>query len=359
MNQGALKGVQCSEPGTSARPWRTRSSCFAYATWSFSTTVTWPRREGEAWDIADAVPAAVRDGYRSYRRLCRPAGALTSWWSRWGRPLAGGSEPPRAPQCQCEHHRRRRPRARPGPAPTQVVILVSNPVDELTRAAIEGFHPAGAPHPGLRHGSSTGARAPAPARQSSSTSRRNLFTPTSSGEHGDSFVFRSGRALPWGAIRPRAVRAARGRHLAVPDQRMSWRRRFNARGQTHPRAEGVFTSYGVAGCRIARPVRAIIRDRKADIHGLRPGRGKNTESGRWCSACLAWFGMRRSLTRQLLLTLSEDEQRILRHSARVLDEAYRAMWRARRARADPGGPGPVRCGARGRALVRTRARCWR
>jgi malate/lactate dehydrogenase len=83
-----------------------------------------------------------------------------------------------------------------------------------------------------------------------------------------------------------------------------------------------FTSYGVAAA-VARIVRAIVRDEKrifmvsvlaAQAYGVGP-----------VALSLPCIVGRGGIVRQLMLTMSEEERRMLEHSASILDQAYKSL----------------------------------
>jgi L-lactate dehydrogenase len=207
--------------------------------------------------------------------------------------------------------------------PDAVVIIVSNPVDELTRAAIEAStRPA---HLILGCGTVLdGARLRHQLGKLLDVEEESVHAYVI-GEHGDS-------SFPvWSSA---AVGAIRLEQYGLPADSPSLSQikdelaaAIHARGRRIHERKG-FTSYGVAVA-VSRLVRAIIRDEKrifmvsvlaAEEYGIGP-----------VVLSLPCVVRSAGVDRQLLLTLSADEQRMLRRSAAVLDQAYRSLSAGRSA----------------------------
>jgi L-lactate dehydrogenase len=204
--------------------------------------------------------------------------------------------------------------------PDAVVILVSNPVDVLTRIAIEtSTRPA---H--LLMGSGTvldGARLRHRLGKLLEVQKEDVHVPVV-GEHGDS-------SFPvWSSA---TVGAIRLEEYPLPDHTSLARLEDELTTATRTRGLDIharkgFTSYGVAGA-AARIVRAVLRDEKRIFMVSVPatedyGIGNVTLS-------LPCVIGRAGVERQLLLPLSEEEQRMLQRSAEILETAYRSLTAAR------------------------------
>jgi L-lactate dehydrogenase len=272
------------------------------------------RAEGEAWDIADAIPLLSEMEIlpsADYADLTGSAAVVvtvgaTSAPGQSRLDLLGSNAGITAAVI----------RELDRVSPDAVVILVSNPVDVLTRIAIEtSTRPA---H--LLMGSGTvldGARL----RQ-----RLGMFLGVEKedvhvyvvGEHGDS-SFPVWSSATVGAIRLRDYRLPEGTSLSrLEDELTTATRR---RGLDILDRKG-FTSYGVAGA-VARIVRAVVRDEKRIFMVSVPAAEEYGIAGVVLSVpCVIG---RAGVERQLLLTLSEDEQRRLAQSAAVVDTAYRSL----------------------------------
>jgi L-lactate dehydrogenase len=83
-----------------------------------------------------------------------------------------------------------------------------------------------------------------------------------------------------------------------------------------------FTSYGVAGA-VARIVQAIVRDEKRIFMVSVPAAAEYGigEAVLGLPCVIGGAG----IDRQLVLTLSEDEQQMLRRSAMIVEDAYRSL----------------------------------
>jgi L-lactate dehydrogenase len=272
------------------------------------------RAEGEAWDIADAVPllaemeivpsadyadlagsdavvvtvgATNAPGHSRLELLGTNAGIIASVMGELDRACPGA-----------------------------VVILLSNPVDVLTRVAIESStRPA---H--LILGSGTvldGARLRHQLGRLLGVDEEDVHVYVI-GEHGDS-SFPVWSSATVGATRledcplPGTISL-----LQLSDELAGTVRR---RGREIHERKG-YTSYGVAAA-AARIVRAVVRDEKRILMAsVRPA--EEYGIGQVVLSVPSVIG-RGGVERQLLLRLSEDERRLLERSAEVLDGAYRSL----------------------------------
>lgn len=200
--------------------------------------------------------------------------------------------------------------------PEAVVILVTNPVDVLTRIAIEtSARPA---HLILGCGTVLdGARLRHRLGELLDVERESVHAYVI-GEHGDS-SFPVWSSATVGAIALEQFDLPEGRSWPqVKDELADMTRR---RGRSIHDRKG-FTSYGVAVA-VARIVRSVIRNEKrifmvstvaAPEYGIGP-----VVLGLPCVIGAA------GVDRQLLLTLSAEEQQMLQRSAVILDQAYRSL----------------------------------
>jgi L-lactate dehydrogenase len=200
--------------------------------------------------------------------------------------------------------------------PGAVVVLVTNPVDVLTRIAIEtSARPA---HLILGCGTVLdGARLRQRLGELLDVERESVHAYVI-GEHGDS-------SFPvWSSA---TVGAIRLEQFGLPDGR-SWPQVkgelaavTRQRGMSIHERKG-FTSYGVAAA-VARIVRAVARDEKrifmvsvlaAKEYGIGP-----VVLGLPCVIGAA------GVDRQLPLAMSAEEHQMLQHSAAILERAYRSL----------------------------------
>jgi L-lactate dehydrogenase len=202
--------------------------------------------------------------------------------------------------------------------PAAVVILVTNPVDVLTRIAIEtSARPA---H--LIFGCGTvldGARLRQRLGELLDVERESVHAYVV-GEHGDS-SFPVWSSATVGAIRLEQFDLPEGRSWPQVEDELAAATR--KRGRSIHERKG-FTSYGVAAA-VARIVRAVTHDEKrilmvsvlaARQYGIGP-----VVLGLPCVIGAA------GVDRQLLLPMSAEEQQKLKHSAAILDQAYRSLAR--------------------------------
>ena len=275
------------------------------------------RAEGEAWDIADAipllsemeiVPSADYADLGASEAVVVTVGATRAPGEN--RLDLLGSNAAITAEVIRELDR---------VSPDAVVILVSNPVDVLTRIAIEtSARPAR-----LLIGSGTvldGARLRHRLGELLGVEKEDVHVYVV-GEHGDS-SFPVWSSATVGAIGLENYRLPESSSLSqVEDELTASTRR---RGLSIHDRKG-FTSYGVAAA-VARIVRAVVRDEKRIFMVSVPA-AEEYGIGDVVLSMPCVIG-RGGVERQLLLTLSEDEQRLLRRSAAVLESAYRSLAEA-------------------------------
>ena len=275
------------------------------------------RAEGEAWDIADAIPLLSEMEIvpsADYADLSASEAVVVTVGAtrRPGESRLDllGSNAAITAEVIRELDR---------VSPDAVVILVSNPVDVLTRIAIEtSARPAR-----LLIGSGTvldGARLRHRLGELLGVEKEDVHVYVV-GEHGDtSFPVWSSATV--GAIGLENYRLPESSSLSqVEDELTASTRR---RGLSIHDRKG-FTSYGVAAA-VARLVRAVVRDEKRIFMVSVPA-AEEYGIGDVVLSMPCVIG-RGGVERQLLLTLSEDEQRLLQRSAAVLESAYRSLAEA-------------------------------
>lgn len=203
-----------------------------------------------------------------------------------------------------------------GVCPEAVVILVSNPVDVLTRVAIE----TSTRPPHLIFGCGTvldGARLRHQLGRLLDVDQDSVHAYVI-GEHGDS-SFPVWSAATVGAIRLGQYGLPEG--TSLPQIQHDLAAAVRRRGASIHERKG-FTSYGVAAA-VARIVRAIVRDEKrifmvsalaAHEYGIGP-----------VALSLPCIIGRGGIARQLLLNMSKQEQRMLQRSAAILDRTYQSL----------------------------------
>ena len=275
------------------------------------------RAEGEAWDIADAIPllsemeivpsADYADLGASDAVVVTVGATRAPGESRLD--LLGSNAAITAEVI----------RELDRVSPDAVVILVSNPVDVLTRIAIEtSARPAR-----LLIGSGTvldGARLRHRLGELLGVEKEDVHVYVV-GEHGDS-SFPVWSSATVGAIGLENYRLPESSSLSqVEDELTASTRRRGLR--IHDRKG--FTRYGVAAA-VARIVRAVVRDEKRIFMVSVPA-AEEYGIGDVVLSMPCVIG-RGGVERQLLLTLSEDEQRLLQRSAAVLESAYRSLAEA-------------------------------
>ena len=200
--------------------------------------------------------------------------------------------------------------------PAAVVILVSNPVDVLTRIAIE----ASTRPPHLIFGCGTvldGARLRHQLGKLLDVDEDSVHAYVIGG-HGDS-SFPVWSSATVGAIRLEQYGLPDG--TSLPQIQHDLAAAVRRRGMSIHERKG-FTSYGVAAA-VARIVRAVVRDEKrifmvSVLAGQEYGTGPMALS----LPCIVGRG---GIARQLMLSMSEEEERMLQHSAAVLDKAYQSL----------------------------------
>ena len=275
------------------------------------------RAEGEAWDIADAIPLLSEMEIlpsADYADLSASEAVVVTVGAtrRPGESRLDllGSNAAITAEVIRELDR---------VSPDAVVILVSNPVDVLTRIAIEtSARPAR-----LLMGSGTvldGARLRHRLGELLGVEKEDVHVYVV-GEHGDS-SFPVWSSATVGAIGLENYRLPESSSLSqVEDELTASTRR---RGLSIHDRKG-FTSYGVAAA-VARIVRAVVRDEKRIFMVSVPA-AEEYGIGDVVLSMPCVIG-RGGVERQLLLTLSEDEQRLLQRSAAVLESAYRSLAEA-------------------------------
>jgi L-lactate dehydrogenase len=275
------------------------------------------RAEGEAWDIADAIPLLSEMEILPSSEYADLSGShavvvtvgATSKPGQSRLELLGSNAGIIATVI------RELDRA----CPEAVVILVSNPVDVLTRIAVESStRPAR-----LVLGSGTvldGARLRQRLGQLLGVEKEDVHAYVI-GEHGDS-SFPVWSSATVGAVRLQDYPLPEGTSLSQLEDELT--RATRRRGLGILERKG-FTSYGVA-CAAARIVRAVVRDEKRIFMVAVPAAAEYGIGDVVLS--LPCVVGRAGAERQLLLNLSEDERRLLRRSAEVLDTAYRSLTAA-------------------------------
>jgi L-lactate dehydrogenase len=272
------------------------------------------RAEGEAWDIADAVPLLAEMEIvptADYADLADSDAVVVTVGAT---PAPGtsrlsllGSNAGIIVSVMRELDR---------VCPETVVIFVSNPVDVLTRLAIEASsRPAN-----LIIGSGTvldGARLREGLGQLLGVEKEDVHVYVI-GEHGDS-------SFPvWSSA---TVGATRLEDCPLPGSTSLLELKDELTAAIHRRGREIherkgYTSYGVSAA-VARIVRAVVRnERRIFMVSVRPA--EEYGLGEVVLSVPSVIG-RAGVERQLLLRLSGDEQRLLEHSAEVLDAAYRSM----------------------------------
>jgi L-lactate dehydrogenase len=272
------------------------------------------RAEGEAWDIADAIPllaeieiepsgdytdlggsdavvvtagATIKAGQSRLEVLGTNAGILASVMGELDRVC-----------------------------PDAVVIVVSNPVDVLTRIAMDAStRPAG-----LVFGCGTvldGARLREQLGQILGVEKDDVHVYVV-GEHGDSgFPVWSSASV--GVMRLADYPLPQGMTLSELQDELSASMR-DRHLRIHERKG--FTSYGVASA-VTRIVRSVVRDEKR-IFMVSVRAAEDYGIGDAVLSLPSVVG-RAGIERQLFLKLSEDERQLLQRSAAVLDEAYTSL----------------------------------
>ncbi|HEY1277749.1 MAG TPA: hypothetical protein VGF25_22770 [Thermoleophilaceae bacterium] len=272
------------------------------------------RAEGEAWDIADAIPLL------SEMEIVPTADYADIGGSDAVVVTVGATSGPGESRLELLGRNasitadvvRELDRACPG----AVLILVSNPVDVLTRIAIETSSRAA----GLVMGSGTvldGARLRQRLGRLLGVEKEDVHVYVV-GEHGDS-SFPVWSSATVGASRLEDCPLPGSNSLPGLEDELTTATR--SRGLDILDRKG-YTSYGVAGA-VARIVRAVVRDeRRIFMVSVRAAEEYGIGEAVLSVPCVIGRG---GVERQLLLTLSEDERRRLEHSAEVLETAYRSL----------------------------------
>jgi L-lactate dehydrogenase len=274
------------------------------------------RAEGEAWDIADAVPLLAEMEIvpsADYAELTGSdavvitVGATNAPGQSRLELLGSNAEIIAGVMRELDRV-----------CPEAVVILVSNPVDVLTRIAIEtSARPAQ-----LIMGSGTvldGARLRQRLGQLLGIEKDDVHVYVI-GEHGDS-SFPVWSSATVGAVRLEDCPLPGSTSLLQLKEELTTTTR--RRGLDIHERKG-YTSYGVAAA-AARIVRAVLRDeRRIFMVAVRPA--EEYGLGDVVLSVPSVIG-RAGVARQLLLRLSEDERRLLQRSADILDSAYRSLSR--------------------------------
>jgi L-lactate dehydrogenase len=275
------------------------------------------RAEGEAWDIADAVPLLAE------MQIAPSADYADLAGSQVVIVTVGAASRPGQSRLELLGVNAGITAAVVGEldrvAPDAVVMIVSNPVDVLTRVAIEtSSRPAS-----LILGSGTvldGARLRQRLGKLLGVEKEDVHAYVI-GEHGDS-SFPVWSSVTVGAIGLADCELPGGTSLPQLQQELTTATRERALRILDRKG---YTSFGVAGA-VARIVRAVVRDEKrifmASVRAAAAFGVGEVVLGLPCVIGRA------GVERQLRLTLTEDEQRMLQRSAAVLDEAYRSVPRA-------------------------------
>jgi L-lactate dehydrogenase len=272
------------------------------------------RAEGEAWDIADAIPLLAQMEIRPTGDLADLRGAdvvvitigatVTTGQSRLD--VLGANAGIIAGVA----------RELDAVCPDAVVLLVSNPVDVLTRVALEA-----SARPAARViGCGTvldGARLRQRLGRLLGVEREDVHAYVV-GEHGDS-AFPVWSSATVGATPLRDVELPDGVSLAqIQDEAAAATR---LRGRSIHERKG-FTSYGVAAA-VARIVRAVVRDERRlfMVSVKAPERYRLGPVVLSLPSVIGAGGVERHLP----LSLSADERALLERSAAILESAYRSL----------------------------------
>jgi len=272
------------------------------------------RAEGEAWDIGDAIPLLAE-------MEIRPAGDYADLAASDAVVITVGA-------INAPGHSRLEllgqnagiiaavMRELDRVCPEAVVILVSNPVDVLTRIAIE--RSTRATH--LVMGCGTvldGARLRHGLGELLGVEQEDVHVYVV-GEHGDSSF------AVWSSATVGAIPLADFQlppSTTLPEVQDELSMRIRGRGREIHARKG-YTSYGVAAA-VARIVRAVVRDEgRIFMVSVRAAEEYGVGDAVLCLPCVVG---RAGVARQLVLRLSDDERRMLERSASVLDAAYRSL----------------------------------
>ena len=272
------------------------------------------RAEGEAWDIGDAIPLLAE-------MEIRPAGDYADLAGSDAVVITVGA-------INAPGHSRLEllgqnagiiaavMRELDRVCPEAVVILVSNPVDVLTRIAIE--RSTRATH--LVMGCGTvldGARLRHGLGELLGVEQEDVHVYVV-GEHGDSSF------AVWSSATVGAIPLADFQlppSTTLPEVQDELSMRIRGRGREIHARKG-YTSYGVAAA-VARIVRAVVRDEgRIFMVSVRAAEEYGVGDAVLCLPCVVGSA---GVARQLVLRLSDDERRMLERSASVLDAAYRSL----------------------------------
>ena len=272
------------------------------------------RAEGEAWDIGDAIPLLAE-------MEIRPAGDYADLAGSDAVVITVGA-------INAPGHSRLEllgqnagiiaavMRELDRVCPEAVVILVSNPVDVLTRIAIE--RSTRATH--LVMGCGTvldGARLRHGLGELLGVEQEDVHVYVV-GEHGESSF------AVWSSATVGAIPLADFQlppSTTLPEVQDELSTRIRGRGREIHARKG-YTSYGVAAA-VARIVRAVVRDEgRIFMVSVRAAEEYGVGDAVLCLPCVVGGA---GVARQLVLRLSDDERRMLERSASVLDAAYRSL----------------------------------
>lgn len=200
--------------------------------------------------------------------------------------------------------------------PDATVIVVSNPVDVLTRLALDtSTRPA---HGIIGSGTVLdGARLRHHLGKLLDVEGEDVHAYVI-GEHGDS-SFPVWSSVTVGSIPLRSYGLPEDTSLSEIQDRLAATTR--QRGAAIHERKG-YTSYGIAAA-VARIVRAILRDEKR-IFMVSVRVAEEYGIGNVALSVPCVVG-RAGVERQLILALSDDERRMLERSAAILDEAYQSL----------------------------------
>jgi L-lactate dehydrogenase len=272
------------------------------------------RAEGEAWDIADAIPLLAEMEIRPAGDLADLRGSdvvvitigatVTPGGSRLDL-LGANAELVAGVMRELD-----------GVCPEAVVVLVSNPVDVLTRVALEASNrPAG-----RVVGCGTvldGARLRQRLGRVLGVEREDVHAYVV-GEHGDS-SFPVWSSATVGATPLRDVELPDGVSLSQIEDEAAAATRVRGR-RIHERKG--FTSYGVAAA-VARIVRAVVRDERR-LFMVSVEAPERYGLGSVVLSLPSVIGAG-GVGRHLRLSLSADERALLERSAAILESAYRSV----------------------------------
>jgi L-lactate dehydrogenase len=272
------------------------------------------KAEGEAWDIADAIPLlaemeiAPTADYADLRGsdvVVLTVGAASAPGQSRLDLLATNA----GITAEVVHELDR-------VEPDATVILASNPVDVLTRIAVEtSMRP---PHRIMGSGTVLdGARLRQRLGALLDVEKEDVHAYVI-GEHGDS-SFPVWSSATVGAIGLHDY--PQPEHTSLQELQDELTAATRQRGLSILERKG-YTSYGVAAA-VARIVRAIVRDEKRIFMVSVPAAAEYAIAGVALSVpCVVG---RAGIERQLVLSMSQDERQRLQRSAAILDAAYKSL----------------------------------